>query len=58
MARQSVNGTRVHVILPKPQRDQLARLATRTGISVSEHLRRAVDHYLLATANIIGRNTR
>jgi predicted DNA-binding protein len=44
--RPSINGVRTHVILPKPQRQMLVALARKTGISVSEHLRRAIDHYL------------
>ncbi|NJN37198.1 MAG: ribbon-helix-helix domain-containing protein [Nitrospiraceae bacterium] len=40
---------RMHVILPKPQFDAMVRLSTRTGITVSEHVRRALDHYLVPT---------
>lgn len=45
MARQSVGGTRMHVILTKVQEDRLAKLAKKTGMTKAEHLRRAVDVY-------------
>jgi hypothetical protein len=47
MPRVGNNGVRMHVILPKPQYDAMIRLSTRTGITVSEHVRRALDHYIL-----------
>lgn len=46
MPRQSIEGVRLHVILPKPQHEALQRHSKRTGLTVSEHLRRAVDFYL------------
>jgi len=45
MARQSIGGERRHVILPKPQGVKLEKLAQETGITVSEHIRRAIDSY-------------
>lgn len=52
MARQSIGGPRRHVILSKPQDEKLVKLAQRTGLTPSEHLRRALDAYfrLLETA--------
>lgn len=50
MPRNSIGGTRTHVILSDPQREQLERLAKKTGLTVSEHLRRAADFYLTKVA--------
>lgn len=49
MARPSIHGVRVHVILPKIQKRALAALAKKTGLSESELLRRAVETFILAT---------
>lgn len=46
MARQQMNGQRVHVMLTIPQVKKVQRLARRTGLSVSELMRRAVDAFL------------
>lgn len=46
MARQSIEGVRLHVIIPKPQHEALQKHSDRTGLTVSEHMRRAVDFYL------------
>jgi predicted DNA-binding protein len=44
MARTQI-GARQHVILSKLQMERLKKLAAKTSITVSEHIRRAVDHY-------------
>lgn len=44
MSRAKI-GTRRHVILSKPQATRLDALAKKTGITGSEHIRRAVDSY-------------
>lgn len=44
MARKSI-GERRHVILPKPQNERLDALAKSTGLTPSEHIRRAIDAY-------------
>ena len=46
------DNKRVHVVLTKRQRQELQKLSAKTGYSVSELLRRAVDSYL-ATARIL-----
>ncbi len=46
MPRTSI-GERSHVIFSKQQRERLLKLAEKTGISVSEHIRRAVDNYFV-----------
>lgn len=48
MARQSIGGPRRHVKLSRPQDDKLEKLAKDTGITVSEHIRRAIDSYFRA----------
>lgn len=52
MPRKSLNGARLHVIIPVQQLKQLRELSRTTGMTTSEHLRRAVDQYLLAEANV------
>ena len=48
MSRQAIGGQRRHVILSKPQEVQLTALARRTGLTPSEHIRRAIDSYFRA----------
>lgn len=45
MARQKINGNRRHVIVAVPQDERLEKLAKKTGMTVSEHIRRAIDSY-------------
>lgn len=37
---------RTNFFLPEPARKELQELSQVTGLSVSEHLRRAIDEYL------------
>jgi hypothetical protein len=37
---------RTNMYFPQPMFKRLAELAKRTGISIAEHVRRAVDEYL------------
>lgn len=46
MPRPSIHGVRTHVILTQVQVARMNRLASRTGMTLSEHVRRAVDAYL------------
>jgi hypothetical protein len=48
MSRQAIGGQRRHVILSKPQEVKLTALARRTGLTPSEHIRRAIDSYFRA----------
>lgn len=48
MARQKIGGPRRHVILSKPQDEKLVKLAKKTGLTPSEHIRRAIDTYFRA----------
>jgi predicted DNA-binding protein len=45
MPRTAIGGQRRHIILTKPQEDRLSKLARRTGMTPSEHIRRAIDSY-------------
>lgn len=45
MARQQIGGPRRHVILSQPQEARLTTLAKTTGLTPSEHIRRALDAY-------------
>ncbi len=55
MAMRKVGGRRMHVILTELQLDKLAAVSARTGLTVAEHMRRAVDHYLNALERISSR---
>ena len=50
MPRPAINGVRKHVILTKQQDDSLARFAKKTGLTVAEQIRRAIDFYLASAA--------
>lgn len=51
MPRRSLDGLRTHVILTKPQDRELRRLARETGMTTSEHIRRAIDFYLASLSD-------
>lgn len=46
MPRPSLNGVRAHYIVSKYQYQTLREISDRTGMTVAEHVRRAVDLYL------------
>lgn len=46
MPRKSMNGVRIHLILTKPQHRRMTALSNKTGLPISELMRRAVDTYL------------
>ena len=50
MPRPGFNGVRMHVILTKQQDESLKRYAKKTGLTVAEQIRRAVDFYLAHAA--------
>jgi len=50
MARPTLNGVRKHVILTAQQDKALTAFAKKTGLTVAEQLRRAVDFYLASAA--------
>lgn len=45
MVRSAIGGPRKHVRLSAQQDDKLNKLAAKTGITTSEHIRRAIDAY-------------
>jgi predicted DNA-binding protein len=47
MSRQAI-GARRHVILSAVQEKKLTQLAQKTGLTPSEHIRRAIDTYFRA----------
>lgn len=51
MPRQSLDGVRTHVIVTKHQDRELRETSKRTGLTVAEHIRRAIDLYLAALAD-------
>ena len=51
MPRQSLDGLRTHVIITKYQDRELRKLAKESGMTVAEHLRRAIDFYLASLAD-------
>jgi hypothetical protein len=50
MPRPTINGVRTHVILTQQQTDSLKKWAKKTGLTVAEQIRRAVDFYLASAA--------
>lgn len=50
MARQSIGGQRMHVILTAQQMKALDKYSRQTGLTRAEHVRRAVDFYLAKAA--------
>lgn len=46
MPRTKLDAKRVHVMLATPQVRRLREVSRRTGMNISEHIRRAVDRYL------------
>lgn len=49
MPRQKLDNIRVHLILPRKRYEILQRLSERSGYSISELTRRAIDEYLNKT---------
>lgn len=58
MPRRSLEGRRIHLILTAPQDKGLRAVALKTGISVSEHCRRAIDFYLSSVADRLSTKSR
>ena len=46
MPRKSMDGVRIHLILTKPQYKRMMKHSDKTGLPMSELMRRAVDTYL------------
>lgn len=45
MPARRIGGKRCHVVLTALQEDRLEKLARKTGLRQSEHIRRAIDSY-------------
>ena len=58
MPRQNLNGVRVHCIVPTQQEVALKKLSAKTGLTVSEHVRRAISFYLASAAEKTTRTPR
>lgn len=50
MPRPTLNGERMHVMLTKAQKAALEAYSKKTGLTVAEQIRRAVDFYLASAA--------
>jgi hypothetical protein len=48
--KTNLEGVRIHFIVPKRTQEFLQKYSRKTGITVSEHLRRAIDQYIRALA--------
>ena len=48
MPRKSMDGTRIHLMVTRQQYEKLQTLVEKTGLSVSELLRRALDNFTAA----------
>lgn len=46
MPRRRMNGKRLHLIVTFPQFKALTKLSKRSGLPMSEILRRAIDSYI------------
>ncbi|MCK5643186.1 MAG: ribbon-helix-helix domain-containing protein [Gammaproteobacteria bacterium] len=46
MPRKSMDGVRIHLILTRPQYNRMQKLSEKSGLPMSELMRRAVDTYL------------
>ena len=44
--RQKLDNVRVHLVLPRKRYELMQKLSEKTGLSVSELLRRALDQFL------------
>jgi hypothetical protein len=46
MPRKKLDNVRVHLILPRKRYEIVQKLSERSGYSISELMRRALDEYL------------
>lgn len=49
MARAKTDSVRVHLLLTRPQYTNIQGISEKTGLSISEIMRRATDLYILKT---------
>lgn len=48
--KTNLEGVRVHFIVPRRTREFLQKYSKKTGLTVSEHMRRALDQYIRSLA--------
>ena len=46
MPRQKLDNVRIHLILPRKRYELVQKLSEKSGYSISELMRRALDDYL------------
>jgi hypothetical protein len=46
MPREKLDNVRVHLVLPRKRYEVMQKLSERSGYSISELMRRALDDYL------------
>jgi hypothetical protein len=51
MARRKLDNVRVHLVLPKKRYETMQKLSEKSGYSISELMRRALDDYLTTLKN-------
>ena len=51
MPRRKLDNTRVHLVLPTKRYKTLQKLSEKSGYSISELMRRALDEYLESLKN-------
>lgn len=51
MPREKLDNVRVHLVLPRKRYEIMQKLSERSGYSISELTRRAIDDYLESLKN-------
>ena len=51
MPREKLDNVRVHLVLPRKRYEIMQKLSERSGYSISELMRRALDDYLESLKN-------
>lgn len=51
MPREKLDNVRVHLVLPRKRYAVMQKLSERSGYSISELMRRALDEYLESLKN-------
>lgn len=49
MSRQKLDNVRVHLVMPRRQYEMMQKLSEKSGYSISELMRRALDAFVNAT---------
>lgn len=51
MPREKLDNVRVHLVLPRKRYEIMQKLSEKSGYSISELMRRAIDGYLESLKN-------